>query len=488
MPYRPKRVTRTAIAIAKGQGTRSFELLAALSLARLYQSTGRPADAHAVLAPALEGFAATPEMPEIAEAQALLAALAETDEVKSEAARRRRDAQLHVAYGNALIPARGYGAPETAEAFAAAREQADGDNAAPERLAADMASGRAATLRGELPSMQSVRRGLPRRRQGRDPNSPEAGVAHRAAGLTCWFAGEYCRGAVSFGTCALIVRTRPRRRSGLSLRPGPWRRRDDRSRVCVVASRRGRLRPFAHRPHADADIAPHQCRHDRVWRNARGPVRIDARRQGDAPRPRLELSRLVREHELMMYQRVQCVFRGLGDRRDGRARARGHAGRQWNFWVSRTFCFRWAIEDRAGRGGGSRGRSRPRHRDPRRSVGDADRIGHRAFEAELHRARGEILLKRDPEIPRPPKRRSKRAIVVSRAARNAQLRTARRAFAGQALPVDWPPRRRPRRPRARARRLFADAGNAGDRRGAGAARGAGGDWTRSGPTKSSDAG
>ena len=35
----------------------------------------RPADAHAVLAPALEGFAPTPEMPEIAEAQALLAAL-----------------------------------------------------------------------------------------------------------------------------------------------------------------------------------------------------------------------------------------------------------------------------------------------------------------------------------------------------------------------------------------------------------------------------
>src|SRR5580700_1855038 len=23
------------------------------------------------------------------------------------------------------------------------------------------------------------------------PDSPEAGVAHRAAGLTCWFAGEY---------------------------------------------------------------------------------------------------------------------------------------------------------------------------------------------------------------------------------------------------------------------------------------------------------
>jgi len=66
---------RTAIAIAKQQGARSYELLASLSLAKLYQSTGRRNDAYAVLAPALEGLSSTPEMPEIAEAEALLAAL-----------------------------------------------------------------------------------------------------------------------------------------------------------------------------------------------------------------------------------------------------------------------------------------------------------------------------------------------------------------------------------------------------------------------------
>ena len=62
-----------AIAVAKRQSTRSFELRAALSLAKLYQSSSRPADARAVLSPALEGFEPTPEMPEIAQAQALLA-------------------------------------------------------------------------------------------------------------------------------------------------------------------------------------------------------------------------------------------------------------------------------------------------------------------------------------------------------------------------------------------------------------------------------
>jgi len=66
----------TAVAIARRQKTCSFELRAALSLAKLYCATERPAEAHAVLAPALEGFGPTSEFPEIAEAQALLGRLA----------------------------------------------------------------------------------------------------------------------------------------------------------------------------------------------------------------------------------------------------------------------------------------------------------------------------------------------------------------------------------------------------------------------------
>ena len=74
-PASAKEAFRTALDIAKEQGARSWALRAALSLAKLYQSTARPGDAHAVLAPALQGFAPTPEMPEIAEAQALLVAI-----------------------------------------------------------------------------------------------------------------------------------------------------------------------------------------------------------------------------------------------------------------------------------------------------------------------------------------------------------------------------------------------------------------------------
>jgi predicted ATPase len=75
-PAAAEQALLAAIAIAKQQGTRSFEVRAALALAKLYQSTGRPVEAHGILAPALEGFTPTAEMPEIAEAQALMESLA----------------------------------------------------------------------------------------------------------------------------------------------------------------------------------------------------------------------------------------------------------------------------------------------------------------------------------------------------------------------------------------------------------------------------
>ena len=52
----------------------------------------------------------------------------------------------------------------------------------------------------------------------------------------------------------------------------------------------------------------------------------------------------------------------------------------------------------------------------------------------------------------------------------AQLRPAGGAEARETLPIHRPPGRSPRHPRARARRLLADAGNARNRGGAGAAR------------------
>jgi predicted ATPase len=74
---------QAAIAIAQSQRARSFELRAALSLAKLYCTANRDADAHTVLAPTVEGFPPTEQFPELAEAQTLLAALVQSDKVRN---------------------------------------------------------------------------------------------------------------------------------------------------------------------------------------------------------------------------------------------------------------------------------------------------------------------------------------------------------------------------------------------------------------------
>ena len=93
----------------------------------------------------------------------------------------------------------------------------------------------------------------------------------------------------------------------------------------------------------------------------------------------------------------------------------------------------------------------------------AHQVENRCDLAFLHRLRGEILLKRDPANPAPAEEAFQTAIAIAKqqGARSCGLRAA--LVARQALSIDRPPRRRPRRPRARARRLFADARNARDR-------------------------
>jgi predicted ATPase len=74
-PAAAEQALQAAIGIAQSQNARSFELRAALSLAKLYRAANRAADAHAALAPAVEGFPPTKQFPELTEVQALLAAL-----------------------------------------------------------------------------------------------------------------------------------------------------------------------------------------------------------------------------------------------------------------------------------------------------------------------------------------------------------------------------------------------------------------------------
>jgi class 3 adenylate cyclase/predicted ATPase len=179
-----------AIAIAQAQKARSFELQAALALAKLYQSTNQPVEAHAVLAPALEGFSPTPEMPELAEAQELLAALAETEEVKAAEAQRQRRAHLQTAYGQAMMWAKGFSAEETRAAFSRATELTAKTDSFADRFAAAHFQWTLAYLRGELRSARELELSFLKQAEvtGR---IVEAGVARRGLALACYQSADF---------------------------------------------------------------------------------------------------------------------------------------------------------------------------------------------------------------------------------------------------------------------------------------------------------
>jgi predicted ATPase len=417
----------TAIAIAKHQGARSFSLRAALALAKLYQSTGRPAEAHGVLAPALEGFPPTPEMPEIDQAQALLAALSQSDEVKAEAARRQRRTRLHVAYGNALIAARGYSAPETTEAFARARESAFGDKDTPGRLAADYGLWVGDYMRGDLPSMRAHAAAFLSDVEAR-PDSPEAGVAHRAAGVSCWFAGEY-REARDHLERAL-ARFQPGRDDDLGFRFG-WD-----PGVAAMATLATALWALGEVDRATSLIDRMQTRiADLTHVATLAPGKIHAAMFGlmrrdyvQAAQNAVELARLVREHDLPMFRAFGVFLEGLAIAASGEV-GRGLSDMRRGVELLREQNVLWfdgllkmtlaEAEAQCGDAG---------HTVPilDEALATCERTGCRTYEAELHRARGDTLIKRDPANPAPAEEAFLTAIAVAKqqGTRSFQLRAA----------------------------------------------------------------
>jgi predicted ATPase len=396
-PASAEEAYKMAIAVANEHGARSYELIASLALAQLYQSTNRPVEAHAVLAPALEGFSPTPEMPEIAEAQALLAVLAETDEVKAETERRQRRQHLQISYGNALIAARGFGAAETTEAFARARDAAYGEKDAPERLAADFGLWMSSLVRGELSQMRAYAETFVRDVEAR-PVSPEAGAAHRVAGMTHWFAGEY-REAREHLERALAL-FQPGRDDDLAFRFGLdagvgammylattlWPLGDVERAISLVNAAEARSAGLVH-----AATRAYGKWHVVIFELMRGDLSRAALNAQD-------LSRLAHEYGLRVWRAWGVFLEGLSTAESGalgggleKMRRGAELLRQQHVLVCEALL-KIALAEADARAG-----------DVDRAISVLDealatceRTGHRAFEAELHRTRGQMLLRRDP--------------------------------------------------------------------------------------------
>jgi class 3 adenylate cyclase/predicted ATPase len=388
---------RASIAIAKEQGARSHLLLTSLHLAKLYRLTGRHAEAHTVLGPALNGFSPTPELPEIAEAQALLTALAASDEVKADAARLQRLTHLQVAYGNALLQARGYGAPEMTEAFARARESASGDKDAPGRLAADYGLWVGSYVRGELPSMQAHAAAF-LSDVGASPESPEAGVAHRAAGMTCWFAGEY-REAQDHLERALAL-FQPGRDDDLAFRFGHD------AGASAMFSLAAASWPLGEIDRATSLIDLMQTRiasltHVGTLAVGRMHTALFELMRGEHARvaPNVfELVRLAREHDLPMQGAFGVFLEGWATAASG-APADGLADMRRGVELlceQNVLYFDGLLKIALAEAEARAGNFDRAVAILDEALATCDRLGNRTFEAELHRVRGELLLERDP--------------------------------------------------------------------------------------------
>ncbi len=98
--------------------------------------------------------------------------------------------RLQIAYGQAMIAARGHGAPETTAAFLRARELSAQIEEPAERFSAYYGLWVGGYVRGELVSMKEIAATILRETKNRS-GSAEACVAHRVSGVTRWFQGDY---------------------------------------------------------------------------------------------------------------------------------------------------------------------------------------------------------------------------------------------------------------------------------------------------------
>jgi predicted ATPase len=405
----------TAIAIAQQQKARSFELRAALSLAKLYHSTSRHVEAHDILAPALEGFAPTPEMPEIAEGQALLAALAEADAWKSAAGSRERRLKLQTSYGHAMAMSRGFASEEANAAFARVRELATGTDNTAERFAAHWGQWIAGVFRGELGLARETAEIFVRETMS-EAWMTEAGVARRMLGLTCLHQGDLIDALAHLEEAARIY--------------DPERDRDAKFRFGVDTGASATLF-LAHTRWQLGEIGrAKELIEEAVVRgveSAHGPTQTNAYHykalfeifRGDAAaalsagRSVVELSR---KHGLTVYLALgklssSWAHARLGERAMGATELRealaAHTEQGNKLWVPliQGLLAELEAEGQDAEGASSRIDA---------ALALAVETGERWTDALLHRIRGDILLKVRPDDPAPAEQAFLAAIAVAR--------------------------------------------------------------------------
>ena len=426
-PARAEETFLTAVSVAREQGARGFGLEAALALAKFYQSTNRAADAHDILGPALEGFSPTPEFPQTAEAKALFEALAETEEVRAEAARRAQRLKLQTTYGQAVMWGKGFAADETKDAFARAAELATRIGGPEAPLDAYVARWAHSYFRGELGlALEAAERLL--RGAVRAARPTEAAAGHRLLGLTRLVQGDFaqaredCEQALRIydperdreAKFRLGVDTRAMATAYLALLA--WHRGEVSRAVALMDEAVAHAAESAHVP-TIVGVYLHQA-----WLE---DLRADAEAAQRAAEAAVALSR---EHGLMSYLiwaalPLACARAKIGDRDASSAELRqalaDYANQGNKFQLP---FYRGLLAEIEAEGGDATAALVGIDE----ALALAGETGEHWFDAGLHRIRGEILVEQNPADPAPAEAAFLAAIAVARQqkARSFELRAA----------------------------------------------------------------
>ena len=334
--------------------------------------------------------------------------------------------QLQVAYGYALTAARGLGAPETTKAFARARELTDGEGISPERLEAEYGLWVGSYARGELSAMRAHAAAFQRDFEAR-PESPEAGIAQQVLGATYWFAGDYVEARDHLERALALFQ--PGRDDDLAFRfvvdEGVvamlwlafvlWPLGDVGRAVSLVGDAEARIAGLAH-----AATRAFERQRAAMFAVMRGDL-------ARAAQIGIELTRLTREHDLPYWRAFGVFLSGL-------AGASGTAGggiedmrrgiellREQNVLLF-DGLFKIALAEAEARvGNGDRALAILDE-----ALATSERIGHRTYDAELHRVRGEMLVRRNPANPATAEEALLTAIAIAKqqGTRSFELRAA----------------------------------------------------------------
>jgi len=306
--------------------------------------------------------------------------------------------RIQIAHGHALMHARGYGSPEMSVAFAQARKLAAEIEDTAERHSTYHGLWVGSFARGELIPMKEMAEGFLRDAQSR-PESPEAGVAHRVFGLTCWFQGDYL-GAQMHLEQAIALHN-PERDRDLGLRFGQDQGVAAKMYLAIVLWPLGEVDRARHLAE-DALALAQQSAHVPTLAHAHGFKGIFEAMRRDAVRtlPHAEaVLKLSKQHGLKIWLAGGTFYQGwtrwyAGDRESGMAAMREGMGllreQQVGIFMP-LFCVLQAeVEAQAGQI-----ESTLALLDD--ELVEIERTGQHSFDPEVHRQRGELLLQRNPD-------------------------------------------------------------------------------------------